>query len=111
MSHPSDCHCRRIPLGGDSYWVPMNASIVVGTEGPSGRPQRTHPLLHVNMSTLDHCAFMTHLTREEGVVRDHIVAGSPTVPGVAQIEMIRAASEIATGAPVHVIGGIVWSRR
>lgn len=98
------------PFGGDSYWAPTNVSIVVGTEGPSGRPQRPHPLLHVNMSTFDHCAFMTHLTREEGVVRDHIVAGNPTVPGVAQIEMVRAASEIATGAPVHVIGGIVWSR-
>lgn len=107
--------CRRLriptyPFQGESYWVPTAARTTSRAgEGSSAPPRRLHPLLHENNSTIGRCVFATHLTAEDPLVRDHIVADAPTLPGVAQLEMARAAGEIAAEVPIRRIKSVVWS--
>src|SRR6185437_12596767 len=44
------------------------------------------------------------------ILREHVVGGNPVLPGVAQLEMARAASELAGHPEVTRISEIVWMR-
>ncbi|MDG4810843.1 SDR family NAD(P)-dependent oxidoreductase [Micromonospora sp. WMMD1120] len=50
------------------------------------------------------------LTGAEFYVRDHVVAGTPTLPGAAVLELARVAGEMAAGAPVVGLRRITWTR-
>ncbi|MET0268681.1 MAG: SDR family NAD(P)-dependent oxidoreductase [Duganella sp.] len=72
-----------------------------------------HPLLHANTSTLTAVRFSTCLSGAEFFLADHRVNGSKVLPGVAYLEMARAAVQAA--APALCSGGlqlsqVVWSR-
>jgi len=55
-----------------------------------------HPLLHVNTSDLTEQRFTSIFTGEEFFLTDHVVNGRKVLPGVAHLEMARAAVEQAT---------------
>jgi polyketide synthase PksN len=57
-----------------------------------------HPLLHENVSTLRQVRFATQFTGAEFFLADHRVSGQRVLPGVAYLEMARAAMD-AAGAP------------
>ncbi|MCU1244657.1 MAG: pksL 5, partial [Acidobacteria bacterium] len=61
-------------------------------------PPPLHPLLGANTSDLEGPRFSCALTGGEFFLADHVVNGRSVLPGVACLEMARAAVERATGA-------------
>nr|WP_246027806.1 MULTISPECIES: SDR family NAD(P)-dependent oxidoreductase [Paenibacillus] len=74
-----------------------------------------HPLLHSNTSDLTEQRYSSTFTGEEFFLKDHVVNGRKVLPGVACLEMARAAVERATGTVEDGKAGIclrnvVWTR-
>ncbi|WP_070198818.1 SDR family NAD(P)-dependent oxidoreductase [Streptomyces oceani] len=87
---------RRVPLptypfARDRYWVPA-VSHPAMREPVTSAP---HPLLHVNVSTLRSQRYESTFTGREYFLTDHVVKGQRVLPGVACLEMARAAAELA----------------
>ncbi|WP_434101681.1 SDR family NAD(P)-dependent oxidoreductase [Methylocaldum gracile] len=74
----------------------------------SAKPHRLHPLLHCNTSTLDAQRFSSVFDGEEVFFREHRVGGVKTLPGVAYLEMARAAAARSTDAAVSALEEVVW---
>jgi acyl transferase domain-containing protein len=58
-------------------------------------PSILHPLLHANVSDLSGLMFASGFDGKEFFLRDHAVLGHPVLPGVAYVEMVRAAAMLA----------------
>ncbi len=72
---------------------------------------RLHPLLHENISTLAGHRYRTTFTGAEFFLADHRVRGRPMLPGVAYLEMARAAVARATGGAAQpVLKNVAWLR-
>ncbi|WP_067499195.1 SDR family NAD(P)-dependent oxidoreductase [Actinoplanes sp. TFC3] len=106
-------HDRRVPLptypfARESYWVPAAPQ-----ETPQGAADVLHPMVHTNVSTLrEHC-YRTAFTGSEPFFTDHRVQGRKVLPGVAFLEMARAASAAALdddGTATMVLRNVVWAR-
>src|SRR5690242_4850459 len=72
-----------------------------------------HPLLHENTSNLREQRFTTRFTGREFFLSDHVVKGQAILPGVAYLEMARAALELAhtpLNDAVLCLKNIVWLR-
>lgn len=69
-----------------------------------------HPLVHQNTSTLSEQKFTSHFDGHEFFLSDHVGGGDKLLPGVAYMEMIRAAGELAGEKPVRKLRNIVWMR-
>jgi len=75
-----------------------------------------HPLLHQNTSDFSEQRFSSTFTGQEFFLADHIVKGRRVLPGVAYLEMARAAVEQAVGGsqggqtPPIRLKNVVWSR-
>ena len=82
------------PFAGERYWIPK-----AGTTAATGIPSTTllHPLLHQNISDIYGTKFSSIFTGEEFFLSNHIVKGERVLPGVAYLEMARAAVEKAIG--------------
>ncbi|WP_139487917.1 type I polyketide synthase [Brevibacillus dissolubilis] len=74
------------------------------------KPELLHPLLGRNASTLDEHRYTTQFSGDEFFLADHIVVGQKTLPGVAYVEMARAAGEMAGVGRVQRVKQIVWTR-
>ncbi|EJQ38331.1 hypothetical protein IEE_05057, partial [Bacillus cereus BAG5X1-1] len=91
---------RRIPLptypfNGDRYWLPE----IEGKQTSDGsQVSSINPLLHQNTSNLSEQRFSSTFTGREFFLADHVVNGHKTLPGVAYLEMARAAIKQATEA-------------
>lgn len=57
-----------------------------------------HPLLHANVSDLSGLIFTSRFDGREFFLRDHQVLGRRVLPGVAYVEMVRAAAALALPA-------------
>ncbi|XXT21477.1 SDR family NAD(P)-dependent oxidoreductase [Sorangium sp. So ce429] len=101
------------PFARERYWV--------AAAGDASRRRLTspstalHPLAQRNTSTLGQQRFSTTLSGDEFFLRDHRVQGKPVVPGVAYLEMARAAVMASLGtehqgsARLH-LKSVVWRR-
>ncbi|MBU3187800.1 type I polyketide synthase [Clostridium estertheticum] len=69
---------------------------------------RLHPLIGENISKMDEQIFATIFTGNEFYIKDHVVNGLNTFPGVAYIEMARAAAELSTDDKIYSLKNIVW---
>jgi polyketide synthase PksN len=74
-----------------------------------------HPLVHENVSTLQQAGFRALLTGTEFFLADHRMQGQKVLPGVAYLEMVRAAvSRAAAGsrqpATVFRLQDVIWIR-
>ncbi|HYJ85578.1 MAG TPA: SDR family NAD(P)-dependent oxidoreductase, partial [Pyrinomonadaceae bacterium] len=83
-------------------------------EGPGAAPSVSlrpalHPLIDSNESTLSEQRFKKLLTGDEFFLRDHRVGEHLVLPGVAIVEMARAAGEMAAERRVQKIKNIVFS--
>ncbi|MCP3905964.1 MAG: hypothetical protein GY715_20255, partial [Planctomycetes bacterium] len=83
--------------------------------GISGDAAKLHPLLHRNTSDFSEQRFSSTFTGEEFFLADHVVKGKKVLPGVAHLEMARAAVEQAAGVSGDEQAGIslsnvVWAR-
>ncbi|HML90575.1 MAG TPA: SDR family NAD(P)-dependent oxidoreductase, partial [Methylomusa anaerophila] len=99
------------PFAKERHWVPdIDAK-------PTGRGDiaSIHPLLHQNTSDLAEQRFASTFTGREFFLADHIVKGESILPGVAYLEMARAAVEQAAGAlqaeKTRIkLKNVVWAR-
>jgi acyl transferase domain-containing protein/NAD(P)-dependent dehydrogenase (short-subunit alcohol dehydrogenase family)/acyl carrier protein len=90
-----DCTPRRIhlptyPFARERYWKRDSAPTMPMTA-------QLHPLVHRNVSTLQHTCFEATLTGAEFFLCDHVVQDQKVLPGVACIEMGLAAIAHALG--------------
>jgi polyketide synthase PksM len=58
-------------------------------------PSTLHPLLHANVSDVSGLIFTSEFQGEEFFLRDHVVLERRVLPGVAYVEMVRAAAALA----------------
>ncbi|MGZ9709227.1 amino acid adenylation domain-containing protein [Glaciimonas sp. GNP009] len=86
------------PFAEQRYWIRKAA--VVSTPPDTSTDYGVsyaflHPLAQQNISTLQRLAFKTRLTGQEFFLEDHQVQGQKILPGVAYLEMARAAAVLA----------------
>jgi acyl transferase domain-containing protein/tryptophanase/acyl carrier protein len=98
------------PFARERYWLPE-----VRGQGTVDSGQVIHPLLHRNTSDFSEQRFSSTFTGQEFFLADHVVKGQRVLPGVAYLEMVRAAVEQAVGALGEDQAGIrlkdvVWAR-
>ncbi|MBV9495269.1 MAG: SDR family NAD(P)-dependent oxidoreductase [Acidobacteria bacterium] len=97
------------PFARDRHWVV--AGEVAETVQPAAASTAVlHPLVHQNSSTFEQQKFSARFSGEEFFLSDHVVETQKILPGVAYLEMARAAGELSAGAPVRVIENLVWER-
>ncbi|WP_429843904.1 SDR family NAD(P)-dependent oxidoreductase [Brevibacillus sp. FIR094] len=113
---------RRVPLptypfAKNRYWIPesKNKSVSVKTAAPFTSETAIHPLLHRNTSDFSEQRFSSTFTGQEFFLTDHVVKNQRILPGVAYLEMARAAAEQATAAlteePAKIqLKNVVWTR-
>nr|ALD83703.1 tAT polyketide synthase [Sorangium cellulosum] len=95
------------PLLKERCWLPASRGPRLGAAAaPAGR---LHPLIEANTSGLDQLRFSTRLAPSEPILADHVVQGHRLLPGMAILEMARAAAELAGAGEVRRIRGAVWS--
>ncbi len=99
------------PFAGKRYRIPAAEEKNAASDKGSNlyRAGKLHPLIGTNRSTLSEQQFTTALTGEEFYLTDHVVADTKTLPGVAFLEMARAAGELAAEQPVLKISNVVWA--
>ncbi|MCC5466707.1 SDR family NAD(P)-dependent oxidoreductase [Pelosinus baikalensis] len=104
------------PFAKERYWVPeINIKSVEGiTRGPAVAAS-IHPLLHQNTSTLSEQRFSSTFTGQESFLTDYVVKGERILPGVAFLEMARAAVEQAAedlkdGKNAIQLTNVVWAQ-
>ncbi|MCB0196728.1 MAG: AMP-binding protein, partial [Anaerolineae bacterium] len=104
------------PFARESYWLPNNEELRMNNEELSlHNPQFTiaalHPLVHKNISDLEEQRFSTVFRGSEFFLTDHRIRGEKILPGVAYLEMARAAGALALrGKAVTQIKDVVWLR-
>jgi polyketide synthase PksN len=82
------------PFAKERYWVPE----IENTAVTSVITASIHPLLHQNTSDFSEQKFSSIFTGQEFFLMNHVVKGQQVLPGVAYLEMIRAAVEEAAGS-------------
>ncbi|BBB93441.1 MAG TPA: SDR family NAD(P)-dependent oxidoreductase [Methylomusa anaerophila] len=104
------------PFARERYWLPATQA------KPGGRPAAIpalsgaiHPLLQQNTSDFAEQRFTSTFTGQEFFLADHVIKGQPVLPGVAYLEMARAAVAQATGVRPDEksrfrLRNIIWAR-
>jgi acyl transferase domain-containing protein/ubiquinone/menaquinone biosynthesis C-methylase UbiE len=87
------------PFARERYWIAKNRGQGTGDRGQqiSSNVQVIHPLLHQNTSDFSKQRFSSTFTGREFFLADHVVKGKRILPGVAYLEMARAAVGQAAG--------------
>lgn len=108
------------PFARERYWLPIpeaasvmqSAALSVAqamqTPGGARRMAVLHPLVQHNTSTLQEQKFSTRLDGNEFFLEDHRVESQRILPGVAYMEMARAAGQFAAQRDVRFIRKLVW---
>lgn len=102
------------PFAKERYWITDNRP---KAEKPQAVPTARvlHPLLHENVSDLTEQRYRSEFTGQETIFTDHLIKGKPVMPGVAYLEMARAAVAQAVKGQKEVpsvirLKNIVWVR-
>nr|WP_305119323.1 SDR family NAD(P)-dependent oxidoreductase [Tahibacter harae] len=102
------------PFARERIWIEPSPAAAVAA--PAASAPQLHPLLHSNASTLAGQRYSARFSGEEFFLRDHVIQGRRLLPGVACLEMARAAVADALGpddtgaAASLVLKNVVWSR-
>ena len=82
------------PFAGERYWADQSLS---DSHGNGGRHAgKLHPLLHENVSSVNELCFRSTFNGEEFFLRDHVIRDRKLLPGVAYLEIARAAASLAS---------------
>ena len=115
-SKPRRISLPTYPFAKERYWIPEADAISTASLAAASAPAAfTHPLLHRNTSDLAEQRFTSTFTGQEFFLADHVVNGQHILPGVAYLEMARAAVQHAAGALTEEttrikLKNIVWAR-
>ncbi len=101
------------PFARERYWIPS-----AGAKSPQKRHYDSksdaaaflHPLIHRNVSTLGEQKFSSWFSGDEFYLTDHVIETHKILPGVAYLEIARAAGELSGNAKVRVIRSLTWER-
>jgi polyketide synthase PksM len=93
------------PFLKDRFWIDR----IQKEEKPVKRHNVLHPMLHENTSDLDGYRFSSTFTGNEFFLTDHVVKGQKILPGVAYLEMVRAAVEQISGGASVSLKDVVWT--
>jgi len=101
------------PFARERYWV--EASEPKSNDPASDAVAVLHPLLQLNTSDLKGLRFSSRCSGEEFFLSDHVVCNHKVLPGVAYLEMARAAVELSVGVEsdvqtVVMLKNFVWMR-
>ncbi len=98
------------PFARERYWIPKTELRTNDGNGMS-HIEVLHPLVHKNSSNLTEQRFSSIFNGAEFFLNDHQVQGEKVLPGVAYLEMARAAGEMAVeNATLTQIKDVVWIR-
>lgn len=89
------------------HW--LNASGATPALNSGYAPEQLHPLVHVNHSRFNQQRFSTVFHGDETLLKDHIIGGRIIMPGVAYLEMARAAVELSCSQRVIAVKNILWA--
>ncbi len=78
------------PFARERYWIDVKAD-TIGAPASVAPSAVLHPLLHSNISDLSEQRYSSTFTGDEFFLADHRVAANRVLPGVAYLEMARAA--------------------
>jgi acyl transferase domain-containing protein/threonine dehydrogenase-like Zn-dependent dehydrogenase len=97
------------PFAKEHYWISERES---RSPGPEKKTPFVHPLLQRNTSDPSKQRFSSTFTGSEFFLWDHVVQGQHVLPGVAYLEMARAAVALAAGnSQIHPrLKNVVWTR-
>ncbi|MBY0088466.1 non-ribosomal peptide synthetase [Brevibacillus brevis] len=104
------------PFARENYWLPKpKTQPSTHIKGAPGLTASLHPLLHQNTSDLREQRFSSTFDGQEFFLSDHVVKGKRILPGVAYLEMARAAADLAAGALedeqyVMELKNVVWAQ-
>jgi polyketide synthase PksN len=115
---PGRVNLPTYPFAREHYWVPgtnTKGSGVTDTATSTGITTYIHPLLQQNTSDLSEQRYRSTFTGREFFLADHVVRSKKVLPGVAYLEMARAAVEMAAGNPAEdrqalKLKNVVWAR-
>uniref|UniRef100_UPI002C385DCD polyketide synthase dehydratase domain-containing protein n=1 Tax=Methylomusa anaerophila TaxID=1930071 RepID=UPI002C385DCD len=97
-SKPRRISLPTYPFARERYWVPKVESNSMGSATATAtRTAFIHPLLQQNTSDFWEQRFSSTFTGREFFLADHVINGQRILPGVAYLEMVRAAVEQAAG--------------
>lgn len=82
------------------HWLPL--------EENKNNTQSLHPMIDSNESTIFEQKFKKVLRAKDFYVKDHVVDKKVILPGVAYLEMARAAGTLATGHAIKEIKDVLW---
>ncbi|MEX1830126.1 amino acid adenylation domain-containing protein, partial [Luteibacter sp. CQ10] len=100
------------PFREDRFWPEASRATPAAHER-ANVSEALHPLVQRNTSTLDGQRFTSRFTGDEHFLRDHMVSGTPVLPGVAYLEMVRVAlreSSDAGASTAMALRNVVWLR-
>jgi polyketide synthase PksN len=111
-SQPRRVRLPSYPFARDRYWIEPGRSRAVA----AADARVLHPLAQRNTSDFEEQRFSCTLLGDEFFLASHVVKGQRILPGVAYLEMARAAASLALGADAAREAGIelrnvVWLRR
>lgn len=92
------------PFADKRHWICKKSSTPYSLQHAAG----IHPLIDTNESTFDRQLFKKIFHDRDFFIYDHHVADVPTLPGVAYLELVRKAGEIAGNRKVQKIRNILW---
>lgn len=99
---PQRIHLPAYSFAGERYWLPENGSSTQEAI-PTNALTFIHPLLQKNTSNLSGLRFCSIFNGREFFLADHRVKEERVLPGVAYLEMARA-------AVIQAVGGVEESR-
>ena len=105
---PRRTHVPTYPFAKKRYWLETGSD--AGLRTAFGATSVLHPIIDSNVSTLVEQKFTKRLHRDEEFLKSHIVQGLTILPGVAHLEMARAAGQLSLGQPVRVIKNVIFGR-
>jgi amino acid adenylation domain-containing protein len=91
------------PFSSERYWFPQGEG-----ELSVNRGAKLHPLLHSNSSSLQEQQFTSVYTGKESFLMHHQVQQVKILPGVAYLELARAAAEQSVQDKVTQLKEITW---
>ncbi|HEY9130845.1 MAG TPA: beta-ketoacyl synthase N-terminal-like domain-containing protein, partial [Dyella sp.] len=94
------------PFAKERHWVDAELSLAT-----AARQATLHPLVHRNTSNAFGLRFSSRFTGKEFFLADHVVRGERTLPGAAQLEMMRSVGgEVVAGRGHLRLKDVVWLR-
>jgi len=98
------------PFAKERHWITDMKPTAGGEPDATEVAVKLHPFLGRNASTFKEQKFTTRLAGDEFFIADHVIDGHHLLPGVAYLEMARAAGEIAEERAVRRLSRIVWPK-